>query len=200
MINYSNKTKQPLGYDVYVYIDPDSKQPFYVGVGNDNNTLNNFNESEMDMTKFKRMKTEGKEPIVKLIAENIDQYSVVHVINAVIKYYGIEYFNNLPKGHVSLNDVLNQFKCKKRFLAHIELIDLGNVSFDNISYDDELIIFTNSKDEDLFLRIDMDRRDIWLYEKYDEKSIKVTRWLMKIETDKLVKIIPKDENFIINHI
>lgn len=47
------------------YIDPDSKQPFYVGVGNDNNTLNNFNESEMDMTKFKRMKTEGKEPIVK---------------------------------------------------------------------------------------------------------------------------------------
>ena len=94
---------------------------------------------------------------------------------------------------VTLKTILNQFNCKHRFVENVENIELGNVSFDKIQYDQELIIFTNNNDPNLILRIDIDRRHIHLYQNLNEKELKVTRWLIRGDnTKKLTITKPKN--------
>ena len=47
--NFSPKTMEALGYYVYVYSDPDTKKPFYVGKGKGNRAFQHLDDqSEND--------------------------------------------------------------------------------------------------------------------------------------------------------
>ena len=46
---FSNETKEALGHYVYVYSDPDTKKPFYVGEGKGDRVFNHlYDQSESD--------------------------------------------------------------------------------------------------------------------------------------------------------
>ena len=43
---FSSKTKEALGYYVYVYSDPDTRKPFYVGKGKDNRVFSHLDDKK----------------------------------------------------------------------------------------------------------------------------------------------------------
>ena len=54
----------------------------------------------------------------------------------------------------------------------------GDLSFDKVTDDLELIVFENTKPPDIFLRFDEDSRYVFLYQAEGE-NVKVTRWMIK---------------------
>jgi len=93
----------------------------------------------------------------------------------------------------TLKYFLDRFKCKNRFADNVEAIELGDVQFDDMSYGDNVILFTNSENNEVVLRIDLDRRDIYLYTVINEKEVKVSRWLIhNQDTQKLTITVPRE--------
>ncbi len=66
---------------------------------------------------------------------------------------------------------------KHNFPDTLTNIEIGNLLFDEVSYDEELIVLTNTENPDITLRFDCDRRDIFLYQTKGE-FIEVNRWVI----------------------
>jgi len=100
---FSNKTKESLGYYVYVYSDPDTKQPFYVGKGKGDRVFNHLNDQgESDKAeKIKEIKEKGKEPIIEILAHGLDEETAFKVEAAVIDLIDIKNLTNIQRGHES---------------------------------------------------------------------------------------------------
>lgn len=103
MLKFSNKTKESLGYYVYVYSDPDTKQPFYVGKGKGDRVFNHLkDQSESDkVQKIKEIKDRGKEPIIEILAHGLDEETSYKVEAAAIDLIDIRNLTNLQRGHES---------------------------------------------------------------------------------------------------
>lgn len=101
--NFSNKTIEALGYYVYVYSDPDTKKPFYVGKGKGNRAFNHLDDqSESDkVRKISEIKARGKEPIIEVLVHGLDEETALKVEAAAIDLIGIENLTNQQRGHGS---------------------------------------------------------------------------------------------------
>lgn len=101
--SFSNKTIEALGYYVYVYSDPDTKKPFYVGKGKGNRVFNHLNEqSESDkVKKIAEIKDRGKEPLIEILVHGLDEETALKVEAAAIDLIGIESLTNQQRGHDS---------------------------------------------------------------------------------------------------
>ena len=101
--SFSLKTKEELGYYVYVYSDPDTRKPFYVGKGKDNRVFNHLNEkSESDkVNKINEIRKRGKEPIIEILAHGLNEKTALKVEAAAIDLIGIKNLTNRQRGHES---------------------------------------------------------------------------------------------------
>ena len=101
--NFSNKTIDALGYYVYVYSDPDTKKPFYVGKGKGNRVFNHLDDqSESDkVRKINEIKSRGKEPLIEILVHGLDEETALKVEAAAIDLIGIENLTNQQRGHGS---------------------------------------------------------------------------------------------------
>lgn len=64
---FSSNTINNLGYYVYIYSDPDTKVPFYIGKGKGNRCFNHLfleNDSEK-VAKIQEILKKGKDPIIE---------------------------------------------------------------------------------------------------------------------------------------
>ena len=72
---FSHKTIEALGYYVYVYSDPDTRRPFYVGKGKGNRVFNHMDDQSENekVRKINDIKARGKEPNIEILAHGLDE-------------------------------------------------------------------------------------------------------------------------------
>lgn len=101
--SFSNKTKEALGYYVYVYSDPDTKKPFYVGKGIGNRVFDHLDQQSecAKVQKITEIKARGKEPLIEILVHGLDEKTALKVEAAAIDLIGIENLTNKQRGHDS---------------------------------------------------------------------------------------------------
>ena len=99
----SKQTIEALGYYVYVYSDPDTYEPFYVGKGKGQRVFDHLkDESETDKVKrINEIMKRGKEPIIEILVHGLNEETALKVEAAAIDLIGVENLTNLQKGHDS---------------------------------------------------------------------------------------------------
>lgn len=99
--SFSNKTIEALGYYVYVYSDPDTRKPFYVGKGKGNRVFSHLNDqSENDkVKKISEIKARGKEPLIEILVHGLNEENALKVEAAAIDLIGIDNLTNQQRGH-----------------------------------------------------------------------------------------------------
>lgn len=100
---FSHKTIEALGYYVYVYSDPDTRRPFYVGKGKGNRVFNHMDDQSENekVRKINDIKARGKEPNIEILAHGLDEETAFKVEAAAIDLIGIENLTNRQRGHES---------------------------------------------------------------------------------------------------
>ena len=100
---FSKNAIDALGSYVYVYSDPDTKKPFYVGKGKGNRVfdhLNDNSESEKCL-RIQELRSRGKEPLIEILVHGLDEETALKVEAAAIDLIGIENLTNVQRGHDS---------------------------------------------------------------------------------------------------
>mgnify|MGYP000257170628 FL=1 len=90
--SFSPKTIEALGYYVYVYSDPDTHQPFYVGKGKGNRVFDHLsydNDSEK-VEYIQNLLKAGKSPVIEILVHGVDEETAFKVEAAAIDLIGIE--------------------------------------------------------------------------------------------------------------
>lgn len=98
---FTAKTIAELGYYVYIYSDPDTKVPFYIGKGKGNRCFDHlFQENDSDkVAKIQDILKNGKEPIIEILVHGVDEETALKVEAAAIDLIGIDKLTNIKKGH-----------------------------------------------------------------------------------------------------
>lgn len=100
---FSEVTINELKYYVYIYSDPDTRIPFYVGKGKGNRVFSHLSldgESEK-VNKIKEIQGRGKQPLIEILVHGISEETAFRVEAAVIDLIGIEYLTNEQRGYHS---------------------------------------------------------------------------------------------------
>lgn len=109
---------QELNYYVYIYSDPDTLKPFYIGKGKGNRCFNHlFQEGDTEkIKKIQELKEQGKMPIIEILIFGVDEETALKVEAAAIDLIGIENLTNIQKGHhsamygrIDVDELYNRF-------------------------------------------------------------------------------------------
>lgn len=100
---FSKKTYEALGSYVYVYSDPDTRKPFYVGKGKGNRVFDHLNDNSENekCLRIQEIRSRGKEPLIEILAHGLDDDTALKVEAAAIDLIGIENLTNIQRGHES---------------------------------------------------------------------------------------------------
>ena len=110
-----------LGYYVYLYSDPDTKQPFYIGKGKGNRCFNHlFQTGESNkIAKIHEIQRLGKNPIIEILVHGVDEETALKVEAAAIDLIGIDNLTNVQKGYhssvygrIDVDDINLRFGCE----------------------------------------------------------------------------------------
>lgn len=102
-VEFSPKTIGNLKYYVYVYSDPDTHQPFYVGKGKGNRAFDHLKQlgESSKINKIKEIQSRGKQPLIEILIHGVDEEVALKVEAAAIDLIGIENLTNEQRGHHS---------------------------------------------------------------------------------------------------
>lgn len=103
MDKFSSKTIEALGYYVYIYSDPVTKVPFYVGKGKGNRAFAHLHDgSESDKArKIAEIQARGRQPLIEILAFGLDEKAAYKVEAAAIDLLGLKNLTNKQAGHES---------------------------------------------------------------------------------------------------
>ena len=100
LTHFSKTTVDALGSYVYVYKDPNTNEPFYVGKGKNQRVFDHLSESgnSAKAKKLADLKKQGKEPIIDILIHGLDDETAKNVEMAVIDLIGKEKLTNEQRG------------------------------------------------------------------------------------------------------
>jgi hypothetical protein len=166
---FSSETIASLGYYVYIYSDPDSNIPFYVGQGQGNRVFDHLKDrSKCDkVDKISEIRSKGKEPLIEILAYGLDKDTAVKIEAAAIDLIGINNLTNIQRGHHSA-------EYGRIGVARLNaMLSKESLSIDDIT-DDVIMIRIN----------ELYRNGMLPYELYD---ITRSAWAVNINTAKKAK-------------
>jgi uncharacterized protein len=91
-----------LGYYVYILLDPDTKEPFYIGKGKANRIFHHLKDSNQKSEKVQKileLHEIGKEPILEILKYGLTEEQALLVESTAIDLIGIKKLTNIQKGH-----------------------------------------------------------------------------------------------------
>lgn len=101
---FSNNTIDKLNYYVYVYSDPDTGIPFYIGKGHGNRVFNHLKDTSetAKVEKINEIRRRGKEPKIEILVHGVDEETAKKVEAASIDLIGINDLTNKIRGYESI--------------------------------------------------------------------------------------------------
>ena len=99
--NFSSETKKSLQSYVYVFSDPDTKKPFYIGKGKGDRLFDHFKEKgeSEKIAKLEELEKQGKEPVIDILAYGMDNATAEWVEMAAIDLIGKDNLTNAQRGN-----------------------------------------------------------------------------------------------------
>lgn len=165
---FSHKAIDNLGYYVYIYSDPDTKIPFYIGKGKGNRCFNHLfldNDSEK-VAKIQEILSQGKEPIIEILVHGVDEETALKVEAAAIDLIGIDNLTNIQKGHHS------------SVYGRIDVDDI------NLRYNREMLSLEDVTDNIMMIRINQ----AYHYGMSDFEIYEATRCCWKVNKEQADKV------------
>ena len=100
---FSHGIAEQLKHYVYIYSDPDTKQPFYVGKGMGNRVFAHLMQEgeKAKVQKIREIQNRGKEPLIEILVHGVDSDTALKVEAAAIDLIGIDNLLNEQRGHHS---------------------------------------------------------------------------------------------------
>ena len=117
-----------LGYYVYLYLDPDTGEIFYVGKGKGNRVFSHLSDTaETKKTdRIKEIKSRGKQPEIEILAHGLSSESdVLRIESAVIDAFGSNQLTNANRGwksgsygRMTLDQLIAQYAATEVEIIH----------------------------------------------------------------------------------
>lgn len=103
---FSARTIKEIGSYVYVYSDPNTHAPFYIGKGKGNRCFSHLKmaedgsvEENEKIARIKEIAARGQEPLIEILVHGVDDETALKVEAATIDLIGKENLCNRQKGH-----------------------------------------------------------------------------------------------------
>lgn len=97
---------EKLKYYIYLYVDPRTQRPFYVGKGQGNRIYSHLSDSN-DTEKVKRiaeLRKLGLEPVLEILKYGLTEREAFLVESAAIELLGVDELTNRVKGHGAMEN------------------------------------------------------------------------------------------------
>lgn len=103
LTRFSPRTIKTLGSYVYIYSDPDTQEPFYVGKGKGNRVFDHLKDDSdtPKVAKIQQLLRHGKAPCIEILAYGLDEETALIVEAAAIDLIGIDNLTNEVRGFES---------------------------------------------------------------------------------------------------
>lgn len=133
MQKFEPKVCEAMGYYVYLYIDPRTQKPFYIGKGQGNRVFSHLNdEHDCDkVTMIREIEALKLEPILEILKYGLTEEEALLVETTAIDLLDVEMLTNEVRGHGSKNGTRGRVEDIAAMLASAPLV---------ISQDDSLIL------------------------------------------------------------
>ncbi len=170
LTKFNTNVINELEYYVYVYSDPDTKKPFYVGKGKGNRCFDHmFQKGESaKLNKIKEIQERGKKPVIEILAHGIqNEETALKIEAAAIDLIGIDNLTNEQKGH------------------HSSVYGRIDVDKLNLRYNQEMLSLDDITDNVIMIRINQ----FYHYGMSEMELYDATRcsWRISIDNAKRVK-------------
>ena len=192
--NIPTSIHKELGYYIYLYIDPDTHEIFYVGKGKGNRAFAHLSEiSEKEKVKrINEIRQKGKEPIIEILIHGIsDEETALKIEASVIDLLGIKRLTNIQKGYhsrthgrMSIEQIMATYSPKKIFITDPVIVFKINKTFHYGMSERELYDYTRHS-WTVGIRRNSARYAFTLYHGIVQEVYEIERWYPQNTTPNL---------------
>lgn len=120
-MKFTSEISEQIGYYVYMYSDPDSGKPFYVGKGKGNRAFQDINDAKSEKAKLiKDIKNRGKSPTIELLRYGLTEAQASLLEASIIDLIGLTNLSNKVRGEhsrsfgrTSVEDIILELSAKR---------------------------------------------------------------------------------------